>query len=63
MMMMMMMIMMMMMMMMMIIIIIIILDDRPGVLTNTEFDHFLIQLMAFDVDSVMVIEGNSFDGR
>jgi len=37
-------------------------EDRPGVLTNREADHFLIQLMAFDVDSVMVIKGYSFNG-
>jgi len=41
---------------------IIIPEDRPGVLTNREVDHFLIQLMALDVDSVMVIKGYSFNG-
>jgi len=33
-------------------IIIIIPEDITGVLTNSEVDHFLIQLMASDVDAV-----------
>jgi hypothetical protein len=38
------------------IIIIIIPENRTGALTNREVDHFLIQLMASDVDSVMVVK-------
>jgi hypothetical protein len=42
--------------------IIIIPQDRTCVLTTKKADHFIIQLRAFDVDSVMEIKGYSFSG-
>jgi hypothetical protein len=43
--------------------IIIIPEDRTCVLTDIKADHFIILLMAFDVDSVMEIKGYSFSGN
>jgi hypothetical protein len=38
-------------------------EDRTCVLTDIKADHFIILLMAFDVDSVMGIKGYSFSGN